>query len=1074
MLSQSSLVLNFPDPDRAAKARVALTPSGRDGSAIVYYLADHSDRVRDLVEDLTREYGTDLTATALDAVGVNPGTVYSVDDIVSVYLSGRDGDDGPTRRFKDAEIWGEMSEEVFNLPIAISTAENRYEKEWKTTPEVKFGELFNGTFAEHKIGKKEGRCFVTGTLGKSKRRTKNNVLKNYLVGIDVDSGASMEDCFQRVRAAGLTCIFYSTHSHESTGIEIAQDRFHRWAEKSQIDPTPTTEAIRRYMREEMSYVDSVVNAAEFIEKRQEDGMKLIIQTNPIPKFRMLFPLAQPFVYAEQDGAHKDVINLWSQKVLGLARSFGVEADPAARDPSRLFYLPRHDKGAENFRIMLTCGRLLKFEDIPVANLRRAGDGREFVSPNDGINLKKWARDRAHGFDIAQVFKDHCHDKVRSEQSDTKYTVDCPFDDNHSNPGDPDDQGCFVQSAGADAETFSFHCSHAGCADHDRLSLMQKAMQEGWFPESVLTDPNYDLAGIDDEVDSTCNNAPITTDAHGKLTFHAKRTKFKRKQREGRDWFFGPDAEGNDVAACQAFRVTHVASDMTGGGAAITIQFQPLHSQAREVTFARAELYNKTEVLGRLVDKWFSVANERITLDLLKALELPIDTTIVDRSGWHEGAFLHPSGETVSAPVVRMGETAKLRLRGGAPAGDWRGGTLEGWKAAVALAFDDDARGREQFALGVMAGCAGVVAGFVGMSGFPILNLHGNTSRGKSTALKLAASASGAAHDRGAYQGLRKTDNGMEGILSSRSGITLAIDEGKATNADTLDSVVWMMAEGMGKTRATVTGEARATKQFAGFAMTANEVPLAQMLAQARKTQPGGFHARVCDVDVSSVAELTGTAKDHFFASIAGIKVHYGHAWELVARHLQSLGFEHVAPELDRLAKELVGPDADAFTTRSAKALALVWYSGIVMQQLGLIPTCEFARVVRWAWGTRAVESTLDPFTRAMETLLTNVATRRGVDIYEWSTIEERRYREAVGFIFMDGIEELLLVPRDRLAELCGGHMSGNMVRDQMAARDLLGLSGKKNPKPRWSNLPDGQALSHYRIKLVELANYAAD
>ncbi|RWC27628.1 MAG: DUF927 domain-containing protein [Mesorhizobium sp.] len=998
--------------------------------------------------------------------------------------------DEPTSRFHDAEIWGEMSPELAALPIALSVAENRYEKEWKSVPEAPFKVVFERLFSQHQIGKKEGRCFVTGTLGQSKRRLKTNVTHGYMLGIDVDSGASLEDCFQRVRAAGLTCIFYTTHSHSSTGIEIAQDRFHRWAEKSQIDTTPTTESIRRYLREETAYVADVCDSAEFIEKRQDDGMKLIIGTLPIPKFRMIFPLAAPFIYAKQDGAHKDVISSWSQKVLGLAQSFGVDADPAARDPSRLFYLPRHAKGAENFRIMLTCGRLLRFEDIPNANHRdrltddpfdRAGsemgtkgNGKDIFSPT-GINLKKWARDRSHGFDIAQVFKDFAEDRIRTEQSETKFTIECPFDDDHSNPGDPDDQGCFIQSAGADAETFSFHCSHAGCSGRDRLAHMQKAMQDGWFPDSVLSDPTYDLAGIDDEAgrESNARSAPITTDAHGNLTFHSKRTKFKRRQREGRDWFFGPDAEGNDVAACQAFRVTHVASDMTGGGAAITIQFQPLHSQAREVTFARAELYNKSEVLGRLVDKWFSVANERITLDLLKALELPIDTTIVDRTGWHEGAFLHPSGETVAAPVGRMDET-KLRLRGGAPVGDWRGGTLEGWKAAVAPIFANDARGCEQFALGVMAGCAGVVAGFVGMTGFPILNLHGNTSRGKSTSLMLAASTCGAPNERGAYQSLRKTDNGMESILAARSGITVAFDEGKTTNAETLDNIIWMMAHGAGKTRATVTGDARAGREFCGFAMTANEVPIVQMMTQAKKSQPGGFHARVCDVDVSGVPELGGDAKDHFFASLAKTKVHYGHAWELVAEHLQSLGFEHVASELDRLAKELVGPDADAFTTRSAKALALVWFSGTIMQELGLIPACDLARVAYWAWGTRAVESTLDPFTRAMETLLTNIATRRGLDILEWDNPEGRPFREAAAFIYQDGIEELLLVPRDKLAELCGGHMSGGMVREQMAVRGVLATSGKSDPKPRWSKLPSGQALSHYRVKLSELANFAAE
>ncbi|TGU56912.1 MULTISPECIES: DUF927 domain-containing protein [unclassified Mesorhizobium] len=991
--------------------------------------------------------------------------------------------DEPTEHINDAEVWGTLTGEIANLPIAISTASGREAREWKTHAEARFGDLIQTVFSKHLAGKKDGNSIVTGTLGPSKRRTKQNVLANYLLGLDVDSGASMEETFQTVREMGLTAIFYTTFNHGTPEVEIAYDKFHRWATKSALSTEPTDELVRRYMREESNYVADACDSAEFVKKTHEDGMKIVVRTKPIDKFRILFPLEKPFVYAQQNGAHKDVIQLWESKVLGMGRSLGIEIDRVARDPSRLFYLPRHSKGSTNHRIMLTCGRLLRIEDIPSANVRervsndpfdRAAHALGGTSGKSG-SLEKWARERAAGFDIASLFRDHCEDRIRETQTTEKLTTDCPYDDDHSNPGDPEDKGTFVQSAGQDAETFAFRCSHNGCAGRDRLDMLVKAIELEWFPAAALWDGAY-FDDPDGDAESASNDAPIAIDAQGNLTFHSKRTKFKRKQREGRDWFYGPDSEGNDVAACQAFRVTHVASDTAGDGAAITIQFQPRHGETTEGTFTRAELYkDRMEVLGRLVGKWFSVANEKVTLDLLKALELPIDTLIVDRTGWHEGAYLHPSGATLPATGARAGGAKKMRLRGGAPAGDWRGGTLDGWQAAVAPAFDNDAHGREQFALGVMAGCAGVVAGFVGMSGFPILNLHGNTSRGKSTALMLAASASAAAIERGAYQSLRKTDNGMESILSARSGITIAFDEGKTTNADALESTIWMMAHGAGKTRATVTGDARAGREFCGFAMTANEVPLAQMLAQARKTQPGGFHARVCDVDVSGVPELAGADKDRFFSAFAEIKQHYGQAWKPVARHLQTVGSEHVTSELDRLAKSLAGPDADSFTARSAMTLALVWYSGIIMQELGLIPACDLARVARWAWGTRAVESTLDPFTRAMETLLTNVATRRGLDILEWDNPEPGRlFREAAAFIFMNVTEELLLVPRDRLADLCGGHMSGGMIRDQMKARAMLALSGKKDPKPRWSKLPDEQPLPHYRIKLSELAKFAGD
>lgn len=412
----------------------------------------------------------------------------------------------PDDRINDAEIYGVMSDGLANLPIVIATGKSQMEKEWNTSKQMRFEDFFKKVLSTHKVGKKDGNALVTGALGKSKRRTKNNVLANCMMGLDVDSGASMQDTFDHVRRAGLTAIFYTTHSHGTTRIEIASDKFIRWAEKNELDTEPTDALIQRYMREETNYIGDVCDSAVFVEKVHEDGIKLIVQTRPIDKFRVIFPLATPYVYADQNSSHKDAIEAWTSRVLGMGRSIGVEVDRAARDPSRLFYLPRHDNAATNYRIMLNCGRLLKFEDIPTASTstRVTGDpfeaagagmsGRSkpaILSPS-GFDLTRWAGTRADGFDVAGVFRDHCDDRIRVEQTPNKLTVECPFDDDHSNPGDPEDQGTFICSGGEEAESFIFHCSHAGCHGRDRLTFLQKALQDDWFPDSVFTDDRYDL------------------------------------------------------------------------------------------------------------------------------------------------------------------------------------------------------------------------------------------------------------------------------------------------------------------------------------------------------------------------------------------------------------------------------------------------------------------------------------------------------------------------------------------------------------------------------------------------------
>lgn len=965
------------------------------------------------------------------------------------------------------------------------------------------------------------------------RRSRDTVQEIYAVGIDMDKGDDPHAVYEAIKKLGCLALVYSTHSNGKTLEEKPLKSLRAWAKRHKLEITANTisaEFIKEYLRSQ-KYRDHVVESVRNVrfEPGPGDGT-VIFEIDPIAKMRAVIFLKAPFVIADFTG-RDEAARVWQEINLGLAMTLGIVPDESAGDLNRMFFLPRHHPERPDCDLVLFAGdRLLDWRGVErvqaekgsrgVASASATGDlyaaAAEAMSGSGGdtsrdtgdLNLPAWAGLLGKHFIVQNVIEGNAID-VRGDKPNG-CEIECPFDEEHGNAGDSNDRACYVGYGDGD-KGFFIKCQHDSCRHHDRLDFLCKMEENGLIDlaEELKNPDNYDLdaekfAEIWERfIGGSKGEYPIYVDARGLVSINEGDPRFCIEKHEGRDWIhtveWEEDDKGNPVRCvgspcCPQFKLVSHADDRSRTSATVTIEFETRHNGWKQITFQKDAPYDRNAFLGMLARVSFPVESEAGTVAFFKLLDFPTDTLLVDRTGWHDGAMLHPSGAVLAARAASDNAEApnKLRLRGDPPAGDWRGGTLAGWKAAFAPVFDNDARGREQFALGGMAGCAGIVAGFVGMAGFPILNLHGNTSRGKSTSLMLAASACGAPNQKGAYHSLRKTDNGMESILSARSGVTVAFDEGKTTNADTLDNIIWMMAHGVGKTRATVTGDSRVEREFCGFAMTANEVPLAQMMAAAKKSEPGGFHARVCDVDVSGVPELTGKDKDSFFTSLDGIKAHYGHAWEPVARHLQSGGVHHVASELDRLAKELAGPDADAFTTRSAKALALVWFSGMVMQELGLIPPCDLSRIVRWAWGTRAVESTLDPFTRATETLSSNVALRRGIDIYEWdegtmTTVttnddgsketvvkKPQRHREAAAFIYMSGLDELLLVPRDKLAELCGGHMSGGMIRDQMAAREMLVLSGKKDPKPRWSNLPDGQTVSHYRIKLSELAKLAAE
>ncbi|TPI80423.1 DUF927 domain-containing protein [Mesorhizobium sp. B2-8-9] len=994
-------------------------------------------------------------------------------------LAVEDEADEPTEHINDAEIWGTLTDEIADLPIVLSTAKNREAREWTTQKEARFIDVFKGIFSKHVVGKKDGNSIVTGSLGQSsKRRTKNNVLANYMMGLDVDSGASMEETFHTVRRAGLTAIFYTTNSHSTTHVEVAYDKFHRWAIKAELPTEPTDELVRRYMREESNYVSDVCDSAEFVEKRHEDGMKLIVKTRAIDKFRILFPLEKPFIYAQQNGAHKDVINLWESKVLGMGRSLGIEIDRVARDPSRLFYLPRHPKGADNWRIMLTCGRLLRIEDVPTANPRERFSNDPFDGAGSAlggssgkahvgdVNLKHWAHERAVGFDIASLFRDHCPDRVRETQTTDKLTADCPYDDDHSNPGDPEDKGTFVQSAGQDAATFAFCCRHNGCHGRDRLDMLAKAIELEWFPADALWDDAY-FDDPDGDTERQSGEAPGDV-----VCVNLRGTGFKFDAADP-DWIH----VGGD-RVCQPFEVAEHLEDAHGDNATLFLRFHSM-GQVKTCKVQRADLWNRATVISQLAAMNFRIAgNGETTLELLRNLRPSLNGRWVNRRGWHGDEYLTIGGETVkqagsAALTMRMLETTRKDF---APPG-----TLQGWKQAVSPVWEDKAAGREHLALAIMMGIAGPIFGRCHPEGFRMLSLHGPTSRGKSLACKLLASVSGPALSSGCYLNLRATSNGIEAMLPDLSGHAIALDEGQHIKAEHANELVFMMEAGAGKIAATQTRNAREVRRFGGLAMMANEKPWAQKLKDADVDVSPGFDARVLDINVAGVRDYPKGEATPLTTQLHGIKDHNGHVLSLVVKVLLSIDPKAILRQIDRLTTALVGRDAKGLESRAMETLAWVWLGGIIGKKLGIIPAgFSVGRVVRWARENRVTDASRPVADRVLSSLRTAIARRRhGGDLYVWekSSIPRRGgdevetndiesgHKNVAGYFYRSRGGEELIVLADAIRGMAGNICSETEVAQYLRDAGFLRMQGKKQLFHDTLPMRDGTAerVKNYRI-----------
>jgi hypothetical protein len=423
--------------------------------------------------------------------------ISDTDDEVQVEVS-------ETWKLQDATVYGEIDPDLMERDIVLGLGMNREAKRWKPTP-MKLGQFITQLATHTESKDKDGKAFIQGPSVDG-ARTALAMKELYVVGLDVDSGVTFDRAMERIKSLGVFASIATTHSHLSTVTEIGEGAWRKWARRVDVeDYAITDQLVQRYLSEERGVDQANAKTATFAGKEQSvKGIQIIAHHAPRHKYRIIMPLSRPYIIKDEGKSQKDAIDGWKGRILTLEQMLGFAIDHACLDPSRLYYLPRHAPGREFMSVILT-GKPLDFHALAITDPKEvtrdaftaAGSalgGNEGTGPiiAGATNLKGWAASHAPGWQIAQVFRDHCPERIRDEQTSSKFTVDCPFDGGHSNPGDPEDKGTYVQDAHADGGDggFVFSCRHNSCQRHDRLEFLCEAINSGWIPEDALLDETY--------------------------------------------------------------------------------------------------------------------------------------------------------------------------------------------------------------------------------------------------------------------------------------------------------------------------------------------------------------------------------------------------------------------------------------------------------------------------------------------------------------------------------------------------------------------------------------------------------
>lgn len=392
----------------------------------------------------------------------------------------------------------------------ISVGANKDAYNWRPddqTPDV--ATLFM-RLSDHREGKKDGPAFVTGDMVKG-RRLKTAIKALYAVGLDIDNGTPSEEVDAKLIELGCAAIRYTTHSHLKDRTEFKKDVLIKFAPDEELGD----DLVRRYLRERANWHESIVASASYGGTgHTERGIMVTVAHAPMAKNRVVIPFAEPFVIAKEGATQQAAMGRWTKVPLALAERMGIILDKTGTDPSRLFYFPRHAANRP-FEVAICGGPLFDWRslelDDPLERLAAEGArGTGKSTTPDGKALGGWSRKYAQGFQIADLLRDHCEDRIRGNGS-TGVDIECPFDEEHSDAGEPDDRACQATNAGdSSAPVFSIRCQHDSCRNYTNLDHLGRMILDDWFGRDVLTDENYNSTVGDAETLATDNPAASGT------------------------------------------------------------------------------------------------------------------------------------------------------------------------------------------------------------------------------------------------------------------------------------------------------------------------------------------------------------------------------------------------------------------------------------------------------------------------------------------------------------------------------------------------------------------------------------
>jgi putative DNA primase/helicase len=325
------------------------------------------------------------------------------------------------------------------------------------------------------------------------------------------------------------------------------------------------------------------------------------------------------------------------------------------------------------------------------------------------------------------------------------------------------------------------------------------------------------------------------------------------------WYFGKNDTGTEAPAlwiCSKLEITALTRDAKNEAWGRLIEFDDLdgthHAWALPMEMLKGDGAEYRGVLLSMGLQMSTMAKARNLLtQYIQTAPVHTRARCVDRTGWHDSVFVMPERTLGEAEERILYQSASA-----APGTFKQRGKLADWQKHVSAPCAGNSRL-------VFAVCTAFAAPLLHITGMESGGIHyrGDSSTGKTTALRVAASVWGGAEY---LQRWRATDNGLEALAAQHSDCLLVLDELSQVDPKAAGEVAYMLANGSGKARASRTGTLRDTASWRLLFLSSGEAGLAEHMALAGRKPKAGMEIRLLDIpaDAGHGLGLFDTLHDH--------------------------------------------------------------------------------------------------------------------------------------------------------------------------------------------------------------------